>query len=140
MIIANMAAGYSSNPLYKKLGLKEGFTVKLINPPNNYKDLIEPISKQLVFNNKATTDLDFIHFFTNAVKDLERQLPLLKQQIKKNGIIWISWYKQNAKKPTELSENNIRDIGLAIGLVDVKVCAVDENWSGLKLVFRVKDR
>ena len=66
MIIVNMAAGYSSNPLYKKLGLKEGFTVKLINPPDNYKDLIEPISKQLVFKNKATTDLDFIHFFTKC--------------------------------------------------------------------------
>jgi hypothetical protein len=135
-----MAAGYSSNPLYKKLGLKEGFIIKTIHPPSDYKELLGDIAGKIIFKNRASENLDLIHFFTNTISELEKVLPALKQQIKKNGIIWISWYKKSAGKPTELTENIIRDTALAVGLVDVKVCAVDEDWSGLKLVFRIKDR
>lgn len=135
-----MAAGYSVNPLYKKLGLKEGFMIKLINNPSDYFKLIGEFSKKLVLKNKATKNLNFIHLFTNSVAELEDLLPELKEQINKDGIIWVSWYKKSAGKTTELTENIIRDTALAVGLVDVKVCAVDENWSGLKLVFRLKDR
>jgi hypothetical protein len=135
-----MAAGYSSNPLYKKLGLKEGFIIKTIHPPSDYKELLGDIAGEIIFKNRASENLDLIHFFTNTTSELEKVLPALKQQIKKNGIIWISWYKKSAGKPTELTENIIRDTALAVGLVDVKVCAVDEDWSGLKLVFRIKDR
>lgn len=135
-----MAAGYSKNPLYKKLGLKPGFIAKLINEPDNYEKLIGDFMQSLTIKNNDKTNLDFIHFFTNSISELEKKLPALKNQIKKDGTIWISWYKKSAGKPTELTENIIRDTALAIGLVDVKVCAVDDDWSGLKLVFRLKDR
>lgn len=135
-----MAAGYSSNPLYKKLGLNEGQTIVLINPPDNYYELIGDIAATLTIAKKNATALDFIHFFTNSQKEFTSMLPTLMKQIKKDGAIWVSWYKKSAGKPTELTENFIRDIALAVGLVDVKVCAVDDDWSGLKLVFRLKDR
>ena len=132
-----MAAGYSNTPLYKKLGMKDGFRVKLINAPGNYKALIGELSGKLVFGDKGP---DLIHFFTNSASELEKVLPVIKQEIKKDGTIWVSWYKKSSGKPTEVTENMVRDTALAIGLVDVKVCAVDEDWSGLKLVFRLKDR
>ena len=140
-----MAAGYSNTPLFKKLGMKEGFTVKLINAPRNYKELIGDLSEGVVFGAKGRSEegaggLDLIHFFTNSASELEKVLPVIKQEIKKDGTIWVSWYKKSSGKPTEVTENMVRDTGLAIGLVDVKICAVDEDWSGLKLVFRLKDR
>ncbi|MGN6568475.1 MAG: hypothetical protein ACTHJ0_11005 [Flavipsychrobacter sp.] len=133
-------SGYSSTPLFNKLGLKPGYTVKLINEPAHYRQLISEIAEQLVFTNKGKTNLDFIHFFTNSVSELQTQLPILQEQINKSGTIWVSWYKKSAGKATELTENSIRDFALAIGLVDVKVCAIDQDWSALKLVFRLKDR
>lgn len=135
-----MAAGYSPSPLYKKLGLKEGDIVKLVNVPANYSELIGDITDKLAINGEDDTAFDFIHFFTNQLADLETKLAQFKAQIKKDGMIWISWYKKSAAKPTELTEHIIRDTALALGLVDVKVCAIDENWSGLKLVYRLKDR
>ena len=135
-----MAAGYSANPLFKKLGLKDGFSVKLVNPPVNYKKLIGDISNQITFADNAAADLDFVHFFTNSQTEFENVLPKIKEKIKKDGTIWVSWYKKSSGKVTELTENMIRDTALATGLVDVKVCAVDDDWSGLKLDFRLKDR
>ncbi len=134
-----MAAGYSNTPLYKKLGMKEGFMVKIINEPLNYKELIGEMSELLIYKIRGG-ELDLIHFFTNSVRELEKVLPVIKQEIKKDGTIWVSWYKKSCGKPTEVAENMVRDTALAIGLVDVKICAVDEDWSGLKLVFRLKDR
>jgi len=133
-------AGYSPNPLFKKLGLKEGQLVKLINAPAHYPALLGNTYAGLQVKNKAIADIDFIHLFTNSRAELEKVLPELMQQIKRNGTIWVSWYKKAAKKPTELTEYIIRDTALACGLVDVKVCAVDDDWSGLKLVYRLKDR
>ena len=135
-----MAAGYSASPLYKKLGLKEGFKVKLIHAPDNYSKLVGEIFNKLHTVATVGTELDFIHFFPKTIAELEKTLPRLKTEIKKNGMIWISWHKTSSGKETELSENIIRDTALAVGLVDVKVCAIDEDWSGLKLVFRLKDR
>lgn len=135
-----MAAGYSSTPLCKKLGLKEGQVVKLVNAPANYNELIGAIAETLIIKNRAITGFDFIHLFTNSQKELEQQLSALKEQVKKDGIIWVSWYKKSAGKTTGLTEKLIRDTALKLGLVDVKVCAVDEEWSGLKLVYRLKDR
>ena len=133
-------AGYSVNPLSKKLGLKEGQTVKLINPPLNYAVMIGDVVDRLIVDNEAERELDFIHLFTNSWSELEEALPTLKAQIKRSGSIWVSWYKKSAKMATELSEDLIREHALAAGLVDVKVCAVDEQWSALKLVFRLTDR
>lgn len=146
-----MTAGYSNTPLYKKLGMKEGFRVKFINAPCDYKELIGEMSELLVYkmsdgqgkggrSRGEGAELDLIHFFTNSASELEKVLPLIKQEIKKDGTIWVSWYKKSCGKPTEVTENMVRDTALAIGLVDVKICAVDEDWSGLKLVFRLKDR
>jgi Protein of unknown function (DUF3052) len=129
-----------TKPLYQKLGLKAGFEVTTWEAPKNYALLISEIHEQLIFKSRQSGDLDFIHFFTNTITELEETLPELKSQIKKNGMIWVSWYKKSSNKKTELTENIIRDMALAIGLVDVKVCSVTDEWSGLKLVFRLKDR
>ncbi|HEY4965103.1 MAG TPA: DUF3052 family protein [Puia sp.] len=135
-----MSAGYSANPLFRKLGLKEGFHVKLIHAPASYPQLIPEIYNQLILHEGTWEKLDFIHFFPETINELEQILPRLKAEIKKNGMIWISWYKNSSGKKTELSENCIRDTALATGLVDIKVCAIDADWSGLKLVFRMRDR
>ena len=134
-----MTAGYSTTPLYKKLGIKKGFSIKLVNPPANYKALVGDIAADVTITNKGN-QVNFIHFFTNSIKELEEKLPSLKNEILKDGMIWVSWYKKAIKKPTELTDNIVRDTALAMGLVDVKVCAIDEEWSGLKLVYRLKDR
>jgi len=135
-----MQAGYSTNPLFKKLGLKEGFHVLFIHSPENYGDMIGEMMDKLIVKQKRSNDLNFIHLFTNSQKEFEGLLPVLKLQIKKDGIIWVSWYKKSSGKKTELRENMIRDTAIAIGLVDVKVCAIDDDWSALKLVYRIKDR
>jgi len=135
-----MATGYSGTPLFKKLGMKEGSVLKLVNAPNHYYELIGEAIEKIDVKNNARKDVDLIHFFTNSLNELEQKLPQLMKEIKKDGSIWVSWYKKSAKKPTEITETEVRDTALAIGLVDVKVCAVDEEWSGLKLVYRLKDR
>ena len=135
-----MSAGYSGTPLAKKLGIKEGFTVLTINAPNNYRELLEPLPQNTKLTSKPGEDLDFIHFFTNSRDDLFRGLAEQKHMIKQDGTIWVSWYKKAAKLPTEITEDTIRDACLPLGLVDVKVCAVDEKWSGLKLVIRKENR
>jgi hypothetical protein len=135
-----MADGYSINPLFKKLGLADGFHVRFIHPPDNYPKLISEIYEKLIIHQHAGKEMDFIHFFPKTVDELEKQLPHLKTEIRKNGMIWISWYKTSSGIKSGLSENVIRDTGLASGLVDVKVCSIDKKWSGLKFVFRLKDR
>jgi hypothetical protein len=135
-----MAGGYSANPLYRKLGLREGFHVKLIHVPDHYPQLIPEIYDKLIIHEHTEKELDFIHFFPKTIAELEQALPRLKTEIKKNGMIWISWYKTSSGRETELSENLIRNTALATRLVDIKVCAIDSEWSGLKLVFSLKDR
>lgn len=132
----NMPAGYSSTPLPQKLGLKEGFRIRLVHPPAHYATLVGKVQQAP----EGAKELDFIHLFTNSRAELESLLPVCKGALAKTGMLWISWYKKSAGKPTELSETLVRDSGLGVGLVDVKVCAVDEDWSGLKFVFRLKDR
>ena len=131
-----MTAGYSGTPLAKKLGIKEGFSILTINAPDNYRELIEPLPASAEIITKHDKDLDLIHFFTNSRDDLFRGLAKYKQLIKQDGTIWVSWYKKAAKLPTEITEDTVREACLPLGLVDVKVCAVDEKWSGLKLVIR----
>lgn len=131
-----MAVAYSSTPLFKKLGLKDGMNCKFINPPKGYAVQFSKDIKTM----SSDAPFDFIQLFTNSQKEFINELPLLKNQLKKDGIIWISWYKKASGKKTELMEDIIRNYALATGLVDVKVCSVDEDWSGLKLVFRLKDR
>lgn len=134
-------AGYSGTSLIKKLGIKEGVIIRVKYVPEEYWDWISPLPKELVVVNRAVKDgVDFIHLFVTKRKIFEKEFLLLKAQLKKDGMLWVSWPKKTSKVESDLDENYIRDFGLKNGLVDVKVCAVSEVWSGLKFVFRVKDR
>jgi hypothetical protein len=132
-------AGYSGTPLAKKLGIKEGSTISLFHQPGYYFGLFTDFPENVeVVNNLLNVDL--VHYFTKDKEQLETDISTLKNQIKSNGIIWISWPKKSSKVKTDITEDLVRSIALKNGLVDVKVCAVDETWSGLKLVIPVKDR
>lgn len=136
-----MPTAYSTTPLAKKLGIKSGFKIRLINPPANYFDLFIDMPNNVeIINDDPTIKKDFVHYFATAAKDLQDNIVSLKNEIKQNGIIWVSWYKKTAKIPTDVTEDFIRSLALAKGLVDIKICAVDEIWSGLKLVIPVKNR
>jgi hypothetical protein len=132
--------GYSSTPLAKKLGIKQGFQILLINEPDGYMDLFTDFPEAVDIAKEYQGDKDLIHYFTTEAKLLLRDIQNLKKEIKQNGIIWISWPKKSSGVPTDLTEDLIRAIALQNGLVDIKVCAVDQVWSGLKLVIPVKDR
>jgi len=131
-------AGYSDTPLTKKLGIKPGFKCVAVNEPKNYFDLLSPLPDAKF--NKSKKDIDFIHLFTTEFKSFSKLFLANKKLLKKDGMMWISWPKKSAKVPTDLDENIIRNFGLKNGLVDVKVCAVDDMWSGLKFVYRLSDR
>ena len=130
--------GYSATPLAKKLGIKAGFNISLINAPEYYFELFTDFPVDLVFNEPSKKD--FIHFFIGSKNEYLLQLPLLKQELKVNGMLWASWPKKSSKIITDITEDIIRNYAIQIGLVDIKVCAIDEIWSGLKLVIPVKDR
>lgn len=129
-------AGYSSTPLVKKLGLKEGSRFYVKNSPMEYSRLIGSIPDRSIQIKRITKNLDFIHYFSASRKELENFIPKAIQSIKSDGVIWISWPKKSSKIPSDISEDIIREVALPTGLVDVKVCAVDETWSALKLVIR----
>ena len=133
-------AGYSKTPLRKKLSLKENMICKVINPPDHYLHLIHPIPDGVQFISDTREDFDFIHFFVNDSEVLSAVLPLLMKEIKKGGMIWISWYKKSSKKQQSVNEDVIREVALPLGLVDVKVCAIDAEWSALKVVYRLEYR
>jgi len=134
-------AGYSETPLLKKLGIKPDYRIILYNEPINYLNWLSPLPKGVsVIKKSSKDDIDFVHIFVLQKKAFEKEFITLKKRLKKDGMMWISWPKKASKVPTDLDENFIREFGLANGLVDVKVCAVDEVWSGLKFVYRTKDR
>ena len=133
-------AGYSGTPLAKKLGIKPGFKIRLYNQPDYYFELFSDLPSDISDASNSKTKKDLVHYFTTSAVQLENDINELKEEIEQNGMIWISWPKKTSKVPTDLNENIVRDIALRNGLVDVKVCAIDEIWSALKLVIRVKDR
>jgi hypothetical protein len=133
-------AGYSKTPLLKKLGLKPGFRLIILNAPQHYAQTLGELPENVTLADTLTGPFDFIHFFTTRRETLASEFPLLKQVLAPAGMLWISWPKRASKIETDLTEDIIRAIGLDNGLVDVKVAAVDEVWSGLKFVFRLKDR
>lgn len=110
------------------------------NPPANYFDLIAPLPDGVTVLERPHSEVDFIHLFATRQSLFKTQFVKAKKILQKDGMLWASWPKKASRQPTDLDENVIRDFGLRSGLVDVKVCAVDEVWSGLKFVFRVKDR
>lgn len=133
-------AGYSGKPLVQKLGIKEGWTIAILNAPLGYDRILGKLPREVKRKTAAVGPLDFVQFFTAGKRDLERRFASLARALAPAGMLWISWPKQSSGVATDLTEDVIRAIGLAHGLVDVKVAAVDEVWSGLKFVRRVKDR
>jgi hypothetical protein len=133
-------AGYSRTPLAKKLGIKTGFQVKLINAPEHYFSLFTDMPAGVTINEDSTVKKDFIHLFTKQLDEYTSLLPKLTKELKPAGMIWVSWPKRSSKVVTDVTEHLVRNFALQTGLVDIKVCAVDDVWSALKLVIPVKDR
>ncbi len=126
-------AGYSGTPLVKKLGIKDGFAVQFIHAPDHLQALIGPLPTGVT---ESQTACDFIHAFYQERALFEADIDGFLKAIKRDGMIWISWPKKASKVPTDMTEDVVRTVALPLGLVDVKVCAVDDVWSGLKLVIR----
>jgi hypothetical protein len=133
-------AGYSKNPLFKKLGIKSGMDCCVINKPSQYERLIKEVLKDVKIHEELESQEEFIHAFFKDKKELESKFKSLKNALKKDGVLWISWPKKTSSIKTDLDGNIVREVGLENGLVDIKVCAVDNDWSGLKFMYRVKDR
>lgn len=136
-------AGYSGKPLAVKLGVKAGMTVTAIDAPPQYRALLRPLPQGTRVATRLTHDggaLDFIHYFATARRMLATRFAALERALAPAGALWVSWPKGSSGVSTDLTENVVREIGLAHGLVDVKVCAVDDTWSALKFVRRLKDR
>ena len=132
-------AGYSGTPLPQKLGIKPGTTIIVINEPPKYRKLLGKLD-QVTFSNRVRANSDFVHLFTSRRNELQKKMSILRNKISDNGTIWASWPKKSANVPTDITEDVIREVALPLGLVDIKVCAVDETWSGLKLMIRRENR
>ncbi|PRX57285.1 DUF3052 family protein [Flagellimonas meridianipacifica] len=134
-------AGYSGTPLAKKLGIKPGFMVQVFNAPKSYFEFFHEFPDEVVLvNSSESVEVDFIHIFATTPKELESSLEIGKPNLKKNGILWISWPKKSSKIPTEIDKFAVMKAGQDCGLVDTKVAAVDDQWSGHKFMYRLKDR
>jgi hypothetical protein len=134
------STAYSSTPLAKKLGIKEGQVIDIINPPEYYFKLFTDFPGHVKISNDIHEKKNLIHYFVKEQTRLLKDLFVLKNQILQNGMIWISWPKKSSKIETDITEDLIRKLALENGLVDIKVCAIDEIWSGLKLVIPIKLR
>lgn len=133
-------SGYSGTPLIEKLGIKPGDRAIILNAPTGYGPLLGELPEGAELVHDEVGDFDFIqHFFTEKAA-LEETFPRLKKHLKTSGTLWISWPKLTSDTPSDLNENIVREVGLASGLVDVKVATIDSTWSGLKFVYRLKDR
>ncbi|HVO72186.1 MAG TPA: hypothetical protein VMT24_19180 [Aggregatilineaceae bacterium] len=133
-------AGYSKTPLAQKLGIKPNSRIALLNAPADYAHTLGHLPEGVTVLNTPESPLDLIQCFATTRSDLNARFGTLKAALRPDGALWISWPKRSSGMPTDINENVVREIGLARGLVDVKVCAVDEIWSGLKFVYRVEDR
>jgi hypothetical protein len=136
-VIAVMSqAGYSGTPLAKKLGIAEGARVVVRAAPEHYEGLLHPLPPNVSFDTRASHVTDLVHLFVERRAELARQLPALREKLRADAVVWVSWPKKASKRPTDITEDTVRAVALPLGFVDVKVCAVDETWSGLKLVVR----
>lgn len=134
-------AGYSETPLAKKIGIKEGFRIALVNAPDDFKSELGELPDKVQFIKlPAAKSLDIILFFVLTERVLAKDFSKLAARLTANGMIWIAWPKKSSGVVTDLTFERVQRIGLNAGLVDVKICAVDETWSGLKFVYRLKDR
>jgi hypothetical protein len=129
-------AGYSSTPLSKKLGLGPGLSVHAVDAPAGYRLLLEPLPEGVVFALRLSVSTDLTHLFVTSRARLRTALPAIRRKMRADATVWVSWPKKTSRVATDVSEDVVRDVALPLGLVDVKVCAVDDVWSGLKLVVR----
>lgn len=129
-------AGYSGTPLSQKLGIKPGTRVKVRGAPAHYVDLLAPLPEGAVASSRIRPPFDTLHIFTKSRAILRTELERGLNEIPQDGALWVSWPKKASGVETDVTEDVVRELALPMGLVDVKVCAVDETWSGLKLVIR----
>ncbi len=133
-------AGYSSTPLPKKLGIKEGSRIALVNAPKDFQRTLGALPENAVFVARLIKPLDIVLLFVLTERALLRDFAKLAEKLATNGMIWVAWPKKSSGVATDLMFERVQRIGLDSGLVDVKICAIDDVWSGLKFVFRLKDR
>ena len=134
-------AGYSGTPLWKKLGFKEGFRAALVNAPKGFQKELAPLPPDVqLLEQPAGKQFDLIVLFAASQQVVKKEFSRLARKLVPNGMLWIAWPKKTSGIVTDFSENDVRRIGLDAGLVDVKICAVNDIWSGLKFVYRLKDR
>jgi len=133
-------AGYSGTPLAKKLGIKPPMNLLLINAPKEYNSWLGALPVGVKLVTKTKPPIEAVHIFATESSFLDATLSKLRNELKQDGFIWVSWAKKSSKIPTDITEDTIREIALPLGFVDIKVCAVSEVWSGLKLVIRKSER
>lgn len=131
-----MAAGYSGTPLAKKLGVKDGSMVLVVGAPEGYIKLLEPLPVAVQFVSKLSKSVDIVHIFTDQKAQLQKAITAFRKALEPTAMVWVSWPKKSAKVPTDITEDTVRQVALPLGFVDIKVCAVTDVWSGLKLVVR----
>jgi hypothetical protein len=131
-----MATGYSGTPLAKKLGYKPGCKACVSGAPADYLQLLAPLPQNVTFSARAGSSTDLVHLFVTERPDLATRLQRCRVTLKPDAAVWVSWPKKSSKVPTDITEDVIRAVALPLGYVDIKVCAVNETWSGLKLVLR----
>lgn len=129
-------AGYSGTPLAKKLGIKASSRLMLLDAPEEYAALLDPLPDGVVFEKSASSRVDIAHIFVTRKEQLAVRLSALRKKLRPDAALWVSWPKKASKVPTTVTEDVIREVALPLGFVDIKVCAVSEVWSGLKLVVR----
>jgi hypothetical protein len=132
-------AGYSGTPLVKKLGIKPGFNIAFANAPSGFVEDLD-LPSGVSIDSRSVKQLDFAHLFVKSEKELKTKFSEYAKRLNSSGMLWVSWPKKSSGVTTDLSEGIVRAHGLSAGLVDVKICAVDDVWSGLKFVYRLKDR
>lgn len=132
--------GYSGKPLAQKLGLKEGHRISTVNAPPELPVALGPLPDDIELVGPAAREVDVVLLFARDAKTLDAEFTAATTRIRTAGMIWVAWPKRAAKAGTDLTEDRVREIGLTAGLVDVKVCAMTDVWSGLKFVRRLKDR
>jgi hypothetical protein len=133
---AKPASGYSGTPLARKLGILAATQVLTRQAPANYREWLEPLPQGVIFARRLSSAVDVIHLFVTRKIVLQRDLGGLRKAIRADAAVWVSWPKKASKLPTDVTEDTIREVALPLGFVDIKVCAVTEVWSGLKLVIR----
>ena len=130
------SVGYSGTPLAKKLGIKPGTELLVVNGPTDYRKLVEPLPDNVKFVSRLADTTAIVHLFVTKKTELVKSLKSFRANLRADGAVWVSWPKKAAKMPTDVTDVTVREVALPLGFVDIKVCAVDDVWSGLKVVLR----